>query len=109
MTKSDKLNDIAPTTVVDFPVSPEERARRLKAEVERLASLSPTEWLYYLEQGEIAKKHGIDTATLREMIEATIAAAEKKARESQSRRATVRTARRASANGGAARGGTPAA
>ena len=37
--------------IVDFPkaeVSPEERARRLKVEVDRLASLPPVEWMFYL-------------------------------------------------------------
>src|SRR5262245_50213499 len=67
--------------VVGFPISAEERARRLRDEVERLAGQSPTEWRYYLEQGEIAKKHGVETAALKEMIEATVRAAEKKARE----------------------------
>jgi Protein of unknown function (DUF3631) len=70
--------------VVALPVSPisdEERAHRLKVEVERLARQSPTEWLYYLEQGEIAKKYGVETAALRQMIEATIRADEKRARE----------------------------
>src|SRR5215831_17067889 len=62
-------------------VSPEERARRLKVEVERLAQQPPTEWLYYLEQGDIAKKHDVPPATLKEMIETTVRANEKKARE----------------------------
>jgi hypothetical protein len=62
-------------------VSPEERARRLKVEVERLARQPPTEWLYYLEQGDLAKKHDVPPATLKEMIETTIRANEKKARE----------------------------
>jgi len=47
--------------VVSLPGT-EERARRLAAEVERLASLSPTEWRFYLEEGEIAKKYGIGRA-----------------------------------------------
>ena len=49
--------------ILGFPkaeVPPEERARRLKTEVDELARKPETEWLYYLERGEIAKKHGID-------------------------------------------------
>jgi hypothetical protein len=71
--------------VVDFPnaeVAPEdEHARRLRVEVERLARQSPTEWMYYLEQGEIAKRHGVETGTLREMIERKIKDDARKARE----------------------------
>jgi len=64
--------------VVDFPVPPEERARRLRAEFERLARQSPAEWLFWL--NDSAKKHGIERE-LRVMVEATIKANEKKARE----------------------------
>ena len=53
----------------------------MKTEVDELARKPETEWLYYLERGEIAKKHGIETAALKKMIEATIKANEKKARE----------------------------
>jgi hypothetical protein len=63
--------------VVDFP-NTEERARRLKAEVERLARQSPAEWLFWLDDS--AKKHGIEPGKLKAMIEATIKAAERKAR-----------------------------
>jgi len=65
--------------VVGFPSAEEERARRLKVEVERLASLPPVEWMLYLD--DTAKKYGIEPAKLKAMIEATIKAAEKKARE----------------------------
>ena len=41
MTRDDKV-------VVDFPNADEERARRLRVEVERLAKLSHSEWIYYL-------------------------------------------------------------
>jgi hypothetical protein len=71
--------------VVDFPkteVTPEERARRLKVEVERLASLPQVEWLFYVsDDAGVAEKHGVSRAVLREMVEATIRANEKKARE----------------------------
>jgi hypothetical protein len=68
--------------IVEFPnaeVSPEERARRLRVEVDRLASLPPIEWLFYLE--DVAKKHDVPCADLKAMIEATIKGREKKARE----------------------------
>jgi hypothetical protein len=55
--------------ILGFPkaeeVPPEERAHRLKTEVDELARKPETEWLYYLERGEIAKKHGIETAALK--------------------------------------------
>jgi putative DNA primase/helicase len=73
-----------PKKIVEFPkaeLPPEERARRLKIEVERLAQMPPAEWLYYLEQGDIARKHDVPPATLKEMIETTIKANEKRARE----------------------------
>src|SRR6516225_8610880 len=74
--------------VVSLPGA-EEHARRLAAEVDRLASLSPTEWRFYLEQGEIAKKYGIETAALKEMIEATIREAEKKRHDEQVERRQI--------------------
>ena len=70
--------------ILGFPkaeVPLEERAGRLKTEVDELARKPETEWPYYLERGDIAKKHGIETAALKKMIEATIKANEKKARE----------------------------
>jgi len=62
-------------------VSPEERARRLKVEVERLAGLPAVERLFYIESDGVAEKHGVSRAVLKEMVEATIRANEKKARE----------------------------
>jgi hypothetical protein len=35
--------------VVDFPVSPEERQRRLMVEVHRLAGLATVDWTYQLQ------------------------------------------------------------
>jgi hypothetical protein len=69
---------VAAQVVVEFPNS-EERARRLRIEVERLARLPIVEWLFYLDAS--AEKHGIDKATLKQMVEAVIKANEKKARE----------------------------
>jgi hypothetical protein len=64
--------------IVEFP-NAEERARRLRGEVERLARLPTVEWIFYLDGS--AEKHGIDKATLKQMVEAVIKEAEKKARE----------------------------
>jgi hypothetical protein len=56
--------------IVDFPkAAPEEQARRLQIEVERLARQSPTEWMFWLEGA--AEKHGIASTKLKAMIEAT--------------------------------------
>jgi flagellar biosynthesis GTPase FlhF len=62
-------------------VSSEERARRLGVEVERLARLPPFEWRLYLD--ETAKWHEVAPTKWKEMIEATIKANEKKAREAK--------------------------
>ena len=64
-------------------VSLEERARKLTVEVERLARLPTTEWLYYLESGETAQKYGIEPVKLKQMVEAAIKANEKTAREAK--------------------------
>ena len=69
---------------VEFPkaqVSPEERARRLKIEVDRLAKLPEVEWRYYLFDRGLAEKHGLSPADVKTIVEATIRANEKKARE----------------------------
>jgi len=67
--------------VVRLPGVDEERARRLKVEVERLAHQSTTEWIYYVETPGYAEKYGVDKITLRQMVEAAVKAIEKKARE----------------------------
>jgi flagellar biosynthesis GTPase FlhF len=70
--------------IVEFPqpeIALEERARRLRVDVERLAALPAAEWLFYLESEGVAEKHGISRATMRATIEATVTANEKKARE----------------------------
>jgi hypothetical protein len=67
--------------IVSFPVSPEEHARRLKVEAERLARLSPAEWIYYVTLDGYAEKYGVDQATLKTMVEAVVKDNEKKARE----------------------------
>jgi lauroyl/myristoyl acyltransferase len=50
--------------IVDFPkAAPEEQARRLQIEVERLARQSPTEWMFWLDGA--AEKHGIASTKLK--------------------------------------------
>src|SRR5262245_28399655 len=68
------MNDAA----VPFPQPDEECARRLKAEVERLARLPTVEWLYYAAAESHAAKYGVDCATLKRMGETIIKEAEKK-------------------------------
>jgi putative DNA primase/helicase len=68
--------------VVEFPqpeITPEERARRLGIEVERLAGLPVVEWMFYLPI--VAEKYGLEPAALKRMVEAVIKEREKKARE----------------------------
>src|SRR6516162_1812901 len=72
-------DDASKSTVVEFPGGDEERARRLKVEVERLSRLPTVEWMFYLDN--TAKKHGIESTKLKVMVEAVIKEAEKKARE----------------------------
>jgi Protein of unknown function (DUF3631) len=62
-------------------VTEEERARRLGAEVERLARLPLFEWPLYVD--ETAKRHDITPAQLKAMVEATIKVNEKRAREAK--------------------------
>jgi Protein of unknown function (DUF3631) len=70
--------------IVDFPqteVAPEERARRLKVEVDRLAGLPRVEWLYYAECTDVAEKHGVSRTVLKRMVEAVIKEHKEKAAE----------------------------
>jgi putative DNA primase/helicase len=79
MTNNPPKNEMA-QVVVEFPNS-EERARRLRNEVERLARMSPVEWMYYVESGGYAEKYGIEKIKLKAMVEAVIKESEKRARE----------------------------
>ena len=66
-----------PPKIVGFPNTEEERARRLRGEVERLSTLPAVEWLFYLDG--VASKHDMEPTVLKRMIEATIKEREKKA------------------------------
>jgi hypothetical protein len=69
---------------VEFPkaqVCPEEQARRLRSEVERLARLPAVEWRFYVESDDVAEKHGVPRGVLKELVETTIKTNEKQARE----------------------------
>jgi hypothetical protein len=69
-------------SVVPFPQSDEERARRLKIEVERLARLSVSEQALWIEGTPgYAEKFGTDKVTLRCMVDAVAKDIEKRARE----------------------------
>jgi putative DNA primase/helicase len=78
MTDSDKR--IVPLHSVTEP-SREEQARRLGVEVERLARLPLFEWPLYLD--ETASRYGLEPAKLKQMVEVTIRANEKKASEAK--------------------------
>ena len=69
--------------VVPFPMPDEERARRLKVEVERLARLPTVEWLYYTSTESHAAKYGVDCAMLKSMVEVVVKENEKKHRAEQ--------------------------
>jgi Protein of unknown function (DUF3631) len=69
--------------VVPFPHTDEERARRLRLDVEGLAQKPTVEWKFYIETTDVAAKHGIDKATLTAMVETVIAENEKKQREAR--------------------------
>jgi hypothetical protein len=75
MSESENVVPLHPAAMPE--VSPEERARRLGVEVERLAKLPPFEWMLYLD--DVAKKHSVESSKLKQMIEATIKVNEKKA------------------------------
>jgi hypothetical protein len=73
-----------PKKIVEFPkaeLPPEERARRLKMEVERLARLPVVERLFYIECEDVAEKLGLSRDVLKAMVEAQVKANEKRARE----------------------------
>ena len=69
-----------PDRVASF-AGADERARRLRLEVERLARLPTVEWMFYVESAGYAEKYGVDKATLKHMVEAVIKENEKKERE----------------------------
>jgi hypothetical protein len=78
MSTSDVAVSVAESNVATLA---EERARRLTAEVERLASQSPAEWMFWLD--DCAKKHGVEPAKLAAMVKAVQAERAKAQRESK--------------------------
>jgi putative DNA primase/helicase len=74
-----KIIHLPPSPGAEGRLSDEERARRLRAEVERLARLPTVEWRFYLDS--TAEQYGISKTDLKAMIEAVIRKREKRARE----------------------------
>jgi hypothetical protein len=71
--------------IVPFPgPEPAPDEERLRAEVERMARLSPGEYLLYLD--DTAKRYSVDKAALREMVEIVIRDIEKKRQEDRGER-----------------------
>jgi hypothetical protein len=66
------MSDSDPDKVVSFPGADEERARRLRVEVERLSKLPTIEWQYLVELPGYAEKFGIDKAPLKGMVETVL-------------------------------------
>jgi putative DNA primase/helicase len=60
-------------------LSDEERARRLEAEVHRLARLSTVEWRFYASREDHAQRYGVKPAELIKLVETVIKENEKKA------------------------------
>ena len=84
-----------PKQIVEFPkaeIVPEERARRLKTEVDRLASLPVVEWRYYLECTDVAEKYGVSRTVMKAMVEATIKERENKAKQEKAEQDESRAA-----------------
>jgi hypothetical protein len=88
-----------PATIVSFPVADEERARRLRLEVERLARLPTVEWMFYVATESHAARYGVDCTTLKQMVEAVVREAERKqkAEQVEQRRSEDRAAKQRAA------------
>ena len=67
--------------VVQFPLSEEERVRRIMVEVTRLASLAPGEWKLWYRRS--AERVGVEPDKLAELIQAQIEAHEQQVRKEQ--------------------------
>ena len=76
----------------------DERARRLRAEVERMAGLPTVEWMYYLP--DTARKFSVEPPQLEAMVKAVLAEREKAEREAKAavQRTTKRRERRDAEN-----------
>jgi putative DNA primase/helicase len=81
-----------PTQIAESPkadIVPEERARCLKSEVDRLASLPVVEWRYYVECTDVAEKRGVSRTVMRAMVEATNKERENKAKQEKAEQEKV--------------------
>jgi hypothetical protein len=70
--------------MIKFPstgLDPDEQARRLIVEVERLSH--QPDWLYWVEREDHAQQFGVKPATFKEMVKAQIKANEKKVNEAK--------------------------
>src|SRR5215472_5282447 len=65
--------------VVNFPTTGEEHARRIVAEAQRLANLTPGEWRLWINKS--AERLGVSRADLEGLVKAIIESREKEARE----------------------------
>jgi putative DNA primase/helicase len=77
---TDTLSKQAAAQVVEIS---DERVRRLRLEVDRLARLPTVEWQLYVETTDLAAKYGLDKAKLTAMVKAVIAENEKQVRENR--------------------------
>jgi hypothetical protein len=72
---------VADCSVDDDDDGDEERARRLKIEVDRLARLPTVERMFYLATEDYTTQFGVDHATVKKMVEIVVKEIEKKNRE----------------------------
>jgi putative DNA primase/helicase len=72
--------------VVTFPaseVTPEERARRLNTEVQRLSRLPTVEWMFYASREDHVQPFDVTTDQMRGLVEAVLRENQKKEREAK--------------------------
>jgi hypothetical protein len=63
------------------PTGPEERVRRQMVEAERLANLTPGEWMLWIDGS--AEQHGISRDTLERLVKEKLKQREKREREAK--------------------------
>src|SRR5262245_60896432 len=81
-------SDNSPDGVVSFPGA-EERARRLRLEVERLARLPTVEWMFYAADASYVARYGVDCATFKRMVEDVVEENKKKQHDEQVERRRI--------------------